>query len=76
MARHVIKLGSGITASDDGSLRAEVLEAICEEVAVRRRAGDDVVWDQCHILQSGTYTGTYVVDGTSHEVDGWVGQRG
>jgi glutamate 5-kinase len=43
MARYVIKLGSGITASDDGSLRAEVLEAICEEVAARRRAGDDVV---------------------------------
>ncbi|HET6508951.1 MAG TPA: glutamate 5-kinase [Baekduia sp.] len=43
MARYVIKLGSGITASDDGALRAEVLEAICAEVAARRRAGDDVV---------------------------------
>jgi glutamate 5-kinase len=43
MARHVIKLGSGITASDDGALRAEVLAAICDEVAARRRAGDDVV---------------------------------
>jgi len=43
MARHVIKLGSGITASDDGTLRAEVLAAICDEVATRRRAGDDVV---------------------------------
>jgi glutamate 5-kinase len=41
--RHVIKLGSGITAADDGTLRAEVLEGICEEVAERRRAGDDVV---------------------------------
>ena len=39
------------------------------------RAGDDVVWDQSHILQSGTYTGTYTVGGTAHEVDGWVGQR-
>ena len=27
------------------------------------RAADDVVWDQCHILQSGTYTGTYTVGG-------------
>src|SRR4051794_16562160 len=43
MARHVIKLGSGITASDDGALRADVLAAICDEVAARRRAGDDVV---------------------------------
>ena len=39
------------------------------------RAGDDVVWDQSHILQSGTYTGTYSVDGSSYDVDGWVGQR-
>lgn len=39
------------------------------------RAGSDVVWDQSHILQSGIYTGTYTVDGTSYDVDGWVGQR-
>ncbi len=39
------------------------------------RAGDDVVWDQCHIFQSGTYTGTYTAGGTTREVDGWVGQR-
>jgi glutamate 5-kinase len=43
MARHVIKLGSGITASDDGALRTDVLAAICDEVVARRRAGDDVV---------------------------------
>ena len=39
------------------------------------RAADDVVWDQCHILQSGTYQGTYTVDGQVHDVDGWIGQR-
>jgi hypothetical protein len=39
------------------------------------RAGDELIWDQRHILQSGTYTGTYTVGGTAHEVDGWVGQR-
>jgi hypothetical protein len=39
------------------------------------RAGDDVVWDQSHILQSGIYTGTYTVGEISHEVDGWIGQR-
>ena len=43
MARYVIKLGSGITADDAGALRADVLAAICDEVAARRRAGDDVV---------------------------------
>jgi hypothetical protein len=39
------------------------------------RALDEVVWDQSHILQSGTYHGTYTVDGATHEVDGWIGQR-
>jgi hypothetical protein len=39
------------------------------------RAGDDVVWDQSHILQSGVYTGTYTVGGTTRTIDGWVGQR-
>ncbi len=39
------------------------------------RAADDIVWDQCHILQSGTYHGTYTVEGRAHEVDGWIGQR-
>jgi glutamate 5-kinase len=43
MARHVIKLGSGIVASDDGTLRADVLAGIADEVAARRLAGDDVV---------------------------------
>lgn len=39
------------------------------------RAGDDIVWDQCHILQSGTYDGSYTVDGTTTRIDGWIGQR-
>ena len=39
------------------------------------RAGDDVVWDQSHILQSGRYTGTFTAGGTTREVDGWIGQR-
>jgi hypothetical protein len=39
------------------------------------RAGDELIWDQCHIFQSGTYSGTYTAKGTTHEVDGWVGQR-
>jgi glutamate 5-kinase len=43
MARHVIKLGSGIVADDDGGLRADALAGVCDEIAARRRAGDDVV---------------------------------
>jgi hypothetical protein len=39
------------------------------------RAGDDVVWDQSHILQSGTYTGSYTVGGETRSVEGWTGQR-
>ena len=39
------------------------------------RAGEDVIWDQCHIFQSGTYEGSYTVGGTTYEVDGWIGQR-
>ena len=39
------------------------------------RAGDELVWDQSHILQSGIYEGTYSVDGRTFAVDGWVGQR-
>jgi hypothetical protein len=39
------------------------------------RAGEDVVWDQSHIFQSGVYTGTYTADGVTRTVDDWVGQR-
>jgi hypothetical protein len=39
------------------------------------RAGAELIWDQCHILQAGTYEGTYTVAGTTHSVDGWWGQR-
>jgi hypothetical protein len=39
------------------------------------RALDEVVWDQSHILQSGSYHGTYTVNNVVHEVDGWIGQR-
>jgi hypothetical protein len=39
------------------------------------RTHDEVVWDQSHILQSGTYRGTYTFAGIVHQVDGWIGQR-
>jgi glutamate 5-kinase len=43
MAAVVVKLGSSIVADDAGEVRAEILGALCDEFAVRHRAGDDVV---------------------------------
>jgi glutamate 5-kinase len=43
MARTVIKLGSSIVAENSGELRADVLARVCDEVAKRWEAGDDVV---------------------------------
>src|ERR687887_2425817 len=43
MARFVVKLGSSIVAEDSGALRADVLARVCDEVAARHGAGDDVV---------------------------------
>lgn len=43
MARYVIKLGSNIVADGAGVLRADLLSAVCAEVAARHRAGDSVV---------------------------------
>jgi len=39
------------------------------------KAGHEIVWDQSHMIQSGTYDGSYTVDGTAYDVDGWWGQR-
>jgi hypothetical protein len=46
--------------------------------ALRRgtmRAGPELIWDQSHMLQSGTYDGTFTHDGRTRRVDGWWGQR-
>jgi glutamate 5-kinase len=39
----VVKLGSSIVAADDGSLRTEVLDSVCEQVAALEGAGERVV---------------------------------
>jgi glutamate 5-kinase len=39
----IVKLGSSIVAADDGSLRADVLDSVCEQVAVLERNGEPVV---------------------------------
>src|SRR5689334_13538520 len=43
MARYVVKLGSSIVAEDSGALRPAVLARVCDHVAARHAAGDDVV---------------------------------
>jgi len=43
MAIYVIKLGSNIVADEAGALRADLLAAVCGEVADRHEAGDSVV---------------------------------
>jgi glutamate 5-kinase len=43
MGRYVVKLGSSIVAEDSGALRPDVLARVCDEVAARHGAGDDVV---------------------------------
>ncbi|MBK5220287.1 MAG: glutamate 5-kinase [Thermoleophilia bacterium] len=39
----VVKLGSSIVAADDGELRAEVLDSVCEQVSALERSGERVV---------------------------------
>ena len=39
----VVKLGSSIVAADDGELRADVLDAVCEQVAKLEQGGERVV---------------------------------
>jgi glutamate 5-kinase len=39
----VVKLGSSIVARDDGELRADVLDAVCEQVAALEGGGERVV---------------------------------
>jgi len=39
----VVKLGSSIVAADDGELRADVLDSVCEQVAQLEQGGERVV---------------------------------
>jgi glutamate 5-kinase len=39
----VVKLGSSIVAADDGELRTDVLDSICEQVSALERGGERVV---------------------------------
>jgi glutamate 5-kinase len=39
----VVKLGSSVVASDDGSLRADVLDSVCAQIGALRQGGEQVV---------------------------------
>ena len=39
------------------------------------RAGDETIWDQSHMFQSGSFDGTYTHAGTTRVVKQWWGQR-
>ena len=39
------------------------------------KAGHEIIWDQSHMIQSGTYSGTYTFQGTTYQVEDWWGQR-
>lgn len=39
------------------------------------KARHEIIWDQSHMIQAGTYSGTYSSRGQTREVDGWWGQR-
>lgn len=53
-------------------------DARTREQGLRRgnmKRGDEIIWDQCHMLQSGIYNGTYSYKGETYAVDDWWGQR-
>lgn len=39
------------------------------------KRGEEIIWDQSHMIQSGNFNGTYARDGKTHSVENWVGQR-
>jgi hypothetical protein len=39
------------------------------------KRGDEIIWDQSHFLQSGTYSGSYTYQGVTRPIDDWWGQR-
>jgi hypothetical protein len=39
------------------------------------KRGEEIIWDQSHMIQSGLYNGTFTRGERTIEVDGWWGQR-
>jgi hypothetical protein len=71
-----------VKLSADGSLAPVGVDltfrARTQAYGLRRgtmRAGHEIIWDQSHMLQSGTYSGSFSYDGKTYAVDDWWGQR-
>ena len=69
-----------VTVDDaDGFAAQLTFRARTRPYALRRgRLLDDaghLLWDQSHMIQSGTYHGRYRLGGTERDVPGWTGQR-
>jgi hypothetical protein len=69
-----------VVVSGDASFEADLtFRARTRPYALRRgrMLADDgsLLWDQSHMIQSGTFEGTYSRGGKSARVDGWLGQR-
>ena len=39
------------------------------------KAGDEIIWDQSHMFQSGSFSGSYTYEGRTYPVDDWWGAR-
>ena len=39
------------------------------------KRGDEIIWDQSHMFQSGSFSGTYRHNGVGYTIDNWWGQR-
>jgi hypothetical protein len=53
-------------------------EARTPHYALRRgsmKAGHEIVWDQSHMVQSGSFSGTVAIGGEMFPIDNWWGQR-
>jgi hypothetical protein len=67
------------TAGEGASVGVDLtFTARSREYGLRRgtmKAGHEIIWDQSHMVQSGTYNGTYTHDGITYDVEDWWGQR-
>lgn len=69
-----VEAGPGVPLALDLTFRARTAAH-----ALRRgtmKAGDEIIWDQSHMIQAGSFDGSYTpADGETRVVDGWWGQR-
>ena len=68
-----LKAGDGATVGLDLTFTARTQARGLRRGTMKR--GDEIIWDQSHMIQSGTYNGTYTKEGVTRSVDNWWGQR-